>query len=119
MTADHPPPSREVEVTAGSLSLADVRQDMAKIFGDSDRALTGPVPKTMAMPVRGTTTQSLPIKRPIAVGMIVAAAAAGLLIGMAIIAILYGSYPRNRVTPISGAPASGVAASPFERANSR
>lgn len=118
MTADHPPPSHEVEITAGSLSLADVRQDMAKIFGDSDRALTGHVPKTMAVRVRGATTRSLPIKRPIA-GMIVAAAAAGLLIGMAIISILYGSYPRNRVTPISGAPATGVAASPFERANSR
>jgi len=119
VTADPPPLSHEVEVLAGSLSLADVRQDMAKIFGDADRALTGRVPKTRAMPVRGAPTRSLPIKRPIAVGMIVAAAAAGLLIGMAIIAILYGSHLRNRVTPISDAPATGVAASPFERANSR
>jgi hypothetical protein len=100
-------------------SLAEIRKDMTDIFGDPGPAAAAATPRTMEVPVKGSTIPSAPVaRRRTGVGPLLAAATAGLLTGMAAIGGFLLSDPRGRPIPAS-TPATGVAENPFERAVER
>nr|WP_047168740.1 hypothetical protein [Sphingomonas sp. Y57] len=106
------PPPDPVRQPATRLLLADVRQDMAAIFGEPE-AGEAPLPRTIPIAVRGSAT---PVgNRRVIAGPLLAAAAAGLLIGIAGAGGLGLVDLRDRsASPAALAPATGVAQNPFE-----
>ncbi|KQX18094.1 MULTISPECIES: hypothetical protein [unclassified Sphingomonas] len=116
------PDERPDEVPAVApirLSLADIRKDMTDIFGDPGPAATPVAPRTRAMPVEGSTIPSAPRARGRrGAGQLLAAATAGLLLGMAAIGGIHLVDSRSHSVP-AAAPAIGVAETPFERGAER
>ncbi|WP_016746536.1 alpha-ketoglutarate decarboxylase [Rhizorhabdus wittichii] len=112
MIVDSAPPPDPVRQPPSRLLLADVRNDMAAIFGTAEAADAAP-PRTIEIAVKGSATP-LPAtgRRRVAAGPLLAAATAGLLIGVAGVGGLRFADLRDRA-PL--APATGVAANPFER----
>lgn len=110
-------PDDERPVPTVHLSLADIRKDMTDIFGDPGPATTA-APWTRAVPVEGSSIPSAPApRRRTGAGPLLAAAAGGLLLGMASIG---GFHLAERSRPVPApAPATGVAETPFERATER
>ncbi|WP_347271032.1 hypothetical protein [Rhizorhabdus histidinilytica] len=116
MIVDSAPPPDPVRQPPARLLLADVRHDMAAIFGELE-AGDAPPPRTIAMAVKGATTPLAPAAgRRTAAGPLLAAAAAGLLIGVAGTGGLRFADLRDQMAPPPTlAPATGVAENPFER----
>lgn len=117
MIVESAPPIGTPDVAAAAVSqrilLADVREDMAAIFGGSG-ATTLPLPNH-AQPVRkaGRPQPPVPSRRGSGAGPIACAALGGLVLGMAAIGVSGLTHHRMAPPRIAQA-ATTVAASPFE-----
>lgn len=117
MIVDNPREPEAVREQPARLLLADVRQDMAGIFSAAGPSTASPIPRMIEVPLAAAIGPRAPMgRRRTALTPILAAATAGLLIGMAAMGSLHLTELRDRLVPMAtSAPATSVTENPFEK----